>query len=165
MEEKQWQDMIHSYLACIAFVDAQVGRLLDALDASRYAENTLVILWSDHGYHMGEKNAFQKHTVWERSSRAPMIIAGPGVTAGQRCDRVVSLLDIYPTLVDLCAPRQSEVRRTKPAASGEGPSGSVALPGAHQLPGKPPRPANRIPSLHPLREWQRGTLRPRPRST
>ncbi|TWU39574.1 sulfatase [Novipirellula artificiosorum] len=103
MEEEQWQDMIHSYLACISFVDAQVGRVLDALDASPYADNTLVILWSDHGYHMGEKNTFQKHTVWERSSRTPMIIAGPGVTAGQRCDRVVSLLDIYPTLVDLCS--------------------------------------------------------------
>lgn len=103
VEENKWQDMIHSYLACISFVDAQVGRVLDALDASRYADNTVVILWSDHGYHMGEKNTFQKHTVWERSSRTPLIIAGPGVTGGQRCDRVVSLLDLYPTLVDLCA--------------------------------------------------------------
>lgn len=103
LENKQWQDMIHNYLACISFVDAQVGRVLDALDDSRYADNTLVILWSDHGYHMGEKNTFQKHTVWDRSSRSPMIIAGPGVTAGQRCARVVSLLDIYPTLTDLCS--------------------------------------------------------------
>lgn len=109
LQEKQWQDVIHNYLACISFVDAQVGRVLDALDASPYADNTLVILWSDHGYHLGEKNTFQKHTTWDRSSRAPMVIAGPGVAVGQRCNRVVSLLDIYPTLVDLCSLPSNDV--------------------------------------------------------
>ena len=105
-EEKQWRKIIQSYYASITFADAKVGLVLDALEASPYRDNTIVILWSDHGYHMGEKNTFQKHTLWERSASAPMIISLPKSMGGEkyvgRSDRVVSLIDIYPTLVDLC---------------------------------------------------------------
>lgn len=98
----QWRSILHAYLACISFADHQVGRVLDALNASPYRDNTIIVLWSDHGYHMGEKNTFQKHSLWERSSHVPLVIAGPGQQAGRRCDRVVSLLDLYPTLLDMC---------------------------------------------------------------
>lgn len=103
IENNQWRNILHAYLACISFADHQVGKVLDALDASPHKDNTIIVLWSDHGYHMGEKNTFQKHSLWERSSHVPLVFAGPGVTAGWRCDRVVSLLDIYPTLVEMCA--------------------------------------------------------------
>lgn len=78
-----------------------MGRVLDALEKSPHRDNTIVVLWSDHGYHMGEKNTFQKQSLWERSSHVPLLIAGQRMKPG-RCDRVVSLLDIYPTLLDIC---------------------------------------------------------------
>ncbi len=102
IENQQWRSIVHAYLACISFSDHQVGRVLDALDRSDYKDNTIVVLWSDHGYHMGEKNTFQKQSLWERSSHVPLVIAGPNVPAPRRCDRVVSLLDLYPTLVEMC---------------------------------------------------------------
>lgn len=102
IENNQWRNLLHAYLACISFADHQVGKVLDALDASPYKDNTIIVLWSDHGYHMGEKNTFQKQSLWERSSHVPLIFAGPGIKKGQRCNRVVSLLDIYPTLVEIC---------------------------------------------------------------
>jgi arylsulfatase A-like enzyme len=101
IENDQWRNILHAYLACTSFVDHQVGRVLKALEASPYRDNTIVVLFSDNGYHLGEKNTFQKETLWERSSRVPLIIAGPEVEVG-RSDRVVSLLDLYPTLLDLC---------------------------------------------------------------
>ena len=97
----QWPEMVQAYLACVSFVDHYVGEVLDALDRSPYADNTIVMLWSDHGYHLGEKGLFKKVTLWERSTHVPLVIAGPGLPEGQACDQVVSLLDIYPTLVDL----------------------------------------------------------------
>ena len=106
VESKQWKHIVQSYLASITFVDSKVGQVLDALEASSHRDNTIVVLWSDHGYHLGEKNTFQKHTLWERSAKVPLIIKLPPSLAGQmkkgRCDRVVSLTDLYPTLVDLC---------------------------------------------------------------
>jgi arylsulfatase A-like enzyme len=101
IENDQWRDIVHAYLACISFADHQVGRVIEALDNSPYKDNTIIVLWSDHGYHMGEKNTFQKQSLWERSSHVPMIVTGPRVKPGQRCDRIVSLLDIYPTLVEM----------------------------------------------------------------
>ena len=98
----QWRNILHAYLANVSYVDAQIGRVLDALDSSPYASNTIVVLWGDHGYHLGEKNLFQKNTIWNRSAVTPLIIKAPGMAAGAKCDRVVSLLDIYPTLLDLC---------------------------------------------------------------
>ncbi|BDS07547.1 hypothetical protein NT6N_25870 [Oceaniferula spumae] len=105
-DENTWRDIIHAYMASITFADAKVGLVLDALEASPYRDNTIVILWSDHGYHMGEKNTFQKHTLWDRSAVAPLIIKAPKSVLKTKqtgsCDRVVSMVDLYPTLVDLC---------------------------------------------------------------
>lgn len=105
-ENNQWKHIVQSYLASISFVDSKVGQVLDALEASSYRENTIVVLWSDHGYHLGEKNTFQKHTLWERSAKVPLIIKVPPSLDDQlkkgRCDAAVGLIDLYPTLLDLC---------------------------------------------------------------
>ena len=100
-ESGQLKPMVRAYLASISFVDRQVGRLIDALEESGLAENTLIVLWSDHGYHLGEKAISGKNTLWERSTRVPLLFAGPGVSAGAVVERPVELLDIYPTLVEL----------------------------------------------------------------
>lgn len=101
IENEEWANIVRAYLACISFVDHQVGRVLDALDASPYANNTVIVLWSDHGYHIGEKGLFKKVTLWERSTKVPLMFAGPGVPAGQVVNQPTQLLDIYPTLLAL----------------------------------------------------------------
>jgi len=100
-EEGEWKNIVRSYLASTSFVDSQVGRILDALEANGLADDTLVVLWSDHGYHLGEKSISGKNTLWDRSTRVPPVFAGPGVAAGAECTRPAELLDIYPTLVEL----------------------------------------------------------------
>jgi arylsulfatase A-like enzyme len=97
----QWCHLVRSYLACTSFVDAQIGRLLDALDESGHTNDTIVVVWSDHGWHLGEKGITGKNTLWERSTRVPLILAGHGVKPGQRCTQPVELLDLYPTLIEL----------------------------------------------------------------
>jgi arylsulfatase A-like enzyme len=101
--DEGWRRWLQAYLACVAFADAQVGRVLDALEQSKYAKNTIVIVTSDHGFHMGEKDQIFKRSVWEESTRVPMIIRMPdGRNKGQECLHPVGLIDLYPTLVDLC---------------------------------------------------------------
>ena len=101
-ETGRWHDAVVAYLASISFVDSQIGRLLDALEASPYAGDTIVVLWSDHGFHLGEKERWRKFTLWEPSTRVPLIWYAPRVTKpGTRSDQPVSLLDVYPTLVEL----------------------------------------------------------------
>ena len=129
-ENNQWRSLVRSYLACTSFVDAQVGRLLTALDETGVADNTIVVLWSDHGWHLGEKGISGKNTLWDRGTKVPLIIAGPGVKGGQRCMQPAELLDIYPTLIELTglpkrdllegislAPqlRDASTKRTRPA--------------------------------------------------
>jgi arylsulfatase A-like enzyme len=97
----EWRHLVRSYLACISFADAQIGRVLDALDASGKADNTIVVLWSDHGWHLGEKGMTGKLTLWERSTRVALMFAGPGVAKG-KCVRPAELLDIFPTLAEMC---------------------------------------------------------------
>ena len=104
------KDAIHGYLACMSYADAMMGRVLDALASSPYADNTIVVFWSDHGYHHGEKGDWGKHTLWERTSNVPFIWAGPGVARGAKTDVSVSLIDMYPTFVEMCGlsqPHQS----------------------------------------------------------
>ena len=101
-EANQWKNLVRSYLACTSFVDNQVGRVLEALDREEHADDTVIVLWSDHGWHLGEKLITGKNTLWDRSARVPLIFAGPGVAAGAKCARPAELLDIYPTLVELC---------------------------------------------------------------
>jgi len=99
----KYRQAVQAYLASISFADALVGRLLDALERSDYARNTIVVLWSDHGWHLGEKGTWHKRTLWERATHVPFFIAAPEVTSpGSTCKRPVNLIDIYPTLVELC---------------------------------------------------------------
>ncbi len=98
-----WAHAVQGYLATIAFLDDQVGRVLDALENGPHAENTIVIFWGDHGWHLGEKQHWRKFSLWEEATRAPLIISVPGLTkAGTRCDAPVDFMNIYPTLADLC---------------------------------------------------------------
>ena len=97
-----WRYAVQAYLASIAFADGQVGRLIKALDESRYAKNTIIVLWGDHGWHLGEKQHWRKFALWEEACRAPLMIVAPGVTkAGSRCGRTVDFVDLYPTLCEL----------------------------------------------------------------
>ena len=119
---KQFKLCVQAYLACTAFVDYQVGRVLQALDASPHAANTLIVLFSDHGYHLGEKNRVSKHSLWEEATRVPMMIVRPGESNSRNCEQPVGLIDIYPTLTDLCAlPAVStnEGRSLKPLLEGD----------------------------------------------
>lgn len=98
-----WKKAVQAYMASMSFADAQVGYLIDALEASRFADNTIVVLWSDHGFHLGEKGTWEKFTLWEEAGRLPLIIKAPGLTTPRsRCGEPVSLLDLYPTLAELC---------------------------------------------------------------
>ncbi len=98
----EWRKAVAGYLACINYADSNVGRVLQALDNGPHADNTIIVLWSDHGWQLGEKQQWRKFTLWERSARVVMMLAGPGVGARNRkSGRTVELLDLYPTLVDL----------------------------------------------------------------
>ncbi|MDP6047057.1 MAG: sulfatase-like hydrolase/transferase, partial [Phycisphaerae bacterium] len=100
-ENNEWKPLVQSYLACVSFVDAQVGKVLKALDKSPYKDNTYIVLFSDHGFHLGEKERWAKRSLWEDGTRTPMIIVGPGLAKGVKCDQPAQLLDIYPTLLEL----------------------------------------------------------------
>lgn len=104
----QWEEAVKGYLACTTFVDSQIGRLLDALENSRHRDNTMIVLFSDHGWHLGEKQHWGKWTGWERSTRVPLVIVLPNgqtmlpETGAKSCDVPVSLIDLHPTLTELC---------------------------------------------------------------
>lgn len=107
----QWKQAIQGYLASIHFADAMLGRVLDSLEKGPNKDNTIVVLWSDHGWHLGEKQHWQKFSAWRVCSRVPLMIKIPkgiskalpaGLSAGSRCDQPVSLLSLFPTLTDLC---------------------------------------------------------------
>ena len=101
IENGEWRNIVQAYLACISFVDHQVGIVLEALENSEYKENTIVVLWSDHGYEIGEKGSFGKHTLWSESTRVPLIFKLPGTLITGKIQQPVELLDIYPTLLDM----------------------------------------------------------------
>jgi arylsulfatase A-like enzyme len=96
------KDALHGYLASISFADAMLGRLLDALESSSYSDNTIVVFWSDQGFHHGEKGHWGKHTLWQRTTQVPFIWAGKGIAKNAKVETPVSLIDIYPSLVELC---------------------------------------------------------------
>lgn len=99
----RWKEAVQAYLATIAYLDMNVGRVLDALDKSPHRDNTIVVLWGDHGWHLGEKSHWRKFALWEEATRAPLIWIAPGVTQPNgRCERTVDFMSIYPTLCDLC---------------------------------------------------------------
>ncbi|WP_422083600.1 sulfatase [Ulvibacterium sp.] len=102
MENDEWKPLVQSYLACVSFVDEQVGRVIHALDNGDYGNNTYVVLFSDHGFHIGEKERHAKRSLWEDGTRVPLLIIGPGIPEGKVCNKPVQLMDIYPTLLELC---------------------------------------------------------------
>ncbi|HUW91589.1 MAG TPA: sulfatase [Bacteroidales bacterium] len=97
------KEAIRAYLACITFADAQLGAILDALEKSDYSKNTIIVFWSDHGWHFGTKEHWHKQTLWEECTRIPFIIKVPGLThENSICDRTVDMVNVYPTLLSLC---------------------------------------------------------------
>ena len=102
VQSGRWKEAIQAYLASISYLDGQVGRVLQALEDSEHRENTIICLWGDHGWHLGEKQHWRKFALWEEATRAPLIWVAPGVTkAGGVCDRAVDFMSIYPTLCEL----------------------------------------------------------------
>lgn len=99
---EQQLELIHGYYACVSFIDAQVGKLLDALEASGEADETVIVLWGDHGFHLGDQGMFCKHTNYEQATRSPLIVAAPGVGApGVVSGAPVEFVDVFPTVTDL----------------------------------------------------------------
>lgn len=121
LSEQDLQKSLQAYVASVSLVDAQVGRLLDALDELQLTESTMIVFWSDHGYHLGEHHLWQKRTLFDQSARAPVIIAGAGVSAkGEVSQRVVEFIDLYPTVADAVlgeVPKQQQGRSLKPLLS------------------------------------------------
>jgi arylsulfatase A-like enzyme len=102
LKSGRWKDAVQGYLAAITFCDAMIGRLMDGFEKSPYKDNTIVMLWSDHGWHLGEKQHWRKFALWEESTRAPFLMTVPGMTKpGSVCDRTIDFMSIYPTLCDL----------------------------------------------------------------
>ena len=137
-----WREAVRHYQAAATFADAQIGRLLDALDASPAGRHTIVVLWSDHGYQLGEKDSWEKFTLWEKATHVPFIVVAPGLApAGATCARPVSLLDLYPTLLELAglpAPAGLEGRSLvpllrQPSAAWDRPAVMTYLRGNHAV--------------------------------
>jgi arylsulfatase A-like enzyme len=103
VREGKWREAVRAYLAAISFADAMIGRLVSALEKSRHAADTVLVVWSDNGWHLGEKKHWHKSTLWQRSTHVPLILRAPGQrAAGRARKQPASLLDLYPTLVELC---------------------------------------------------------------
>jgi arylsulfatase A-like enzyme len=141
VREGKWREAVRAYLASISFADTMVGLILSSLAKSAYAGNTIIVFWSDNGWHLGEKQHWHKSTLWQRSTHVPMIIAGPGVREpGKDRSQPVNLLDLYPTLVEMCGlPHRSELEGTSlvpllrnPGAKSN-PTVSTYLPGNHAV--------------------------------
>ena len=103
VKQDEWKRAVQAYLAASSFVDAQIGRLLDAAERRVSKRELIIVLWSDHGWNLGEKEHWQKFALWEDTTRVPLIVAVPGISEpGSRCEQPVDLLNLYPTLIDLC---------------------------------------------------------------
>lgn len=101
-ENELFEEVTQAYLACVSYADACVGVILDGLRNSNYADNTIVIIWGDHGWHLGEKLRYRKATPWSEATRLPLIIRTPSMNELTKCDRPVNLIDLFPTLIDYC---------------------------------------------------------------
>ena len=103
LQSGRWKEAVQAYLATVAYCDMNLGRLLDAFDKSAYRDNTIIVLWGDHGWHLGEKSHWRKFALWEEATRAPLMWVVPGLTKpGTLSDRTVDFMSIFPTLTDLC---------------------------------------------------------------
>ncbi|MCP4787684.1 MAG: sulfatase-like hydrolase/transferase [Fuerstiella sp.] len=145
-DSKLLREMHHGHLAAISYLDAQVGRVLDELDTLGLRKNTIIVFWSDHGLHLGEHGLTRKTTAFELDAHVPLIIAAPGQKPGQRTDALVELLDIYPTLANLCGLKApAEVEGVPLTALLHDPAGNVKpvaltqTPRPNYLRGKQPK--------------------------
>ncbi|MEC3908801.1 sulfatase [Tamlana sp. 2201CG12-4] len=102
IKEDKWKNMVRAYLASMAFVDYQLGKVLTALEESKYKDNTIIVLWSDHGYHLGEKGRTCKHSLWRPATNVPLVFAGPNIKKSSTTNQAVGLIDLYPTLLEMC---------------------------------------------------------------
>lgn len=119
----EWKNIVRAYMACVSFVDHCVGQILNALEEGPHAENTIVVLWSDHGYRLGEKGTFAKQCLWNVATQVPMMISGPELPQNVSIDAPTELLSIYPTLLELCGlpPNpENEGRSLTPLMENEG---------------------------------------------
>jgi len=118
--DREWSELFRAYCAGTSFMDAQLGRVLDALDKNKLWDRTLVIFVGDHGYHTGERKWWNKNTLFERSCRAPLVIAAPGLKGGQTSRSLVEFVDLYPTVADFCGlklPHQTAGTNLKPVSA------------------------------------------------
>jgi arylsulfatase A-like enzyme len=119
------EDAVIGYLASISFADAMLGRVLDALEASPGKDNTIIVFWSDQGFHHGEKMHWGKHTLWQRTSHVPFIWAGKGIPENRKVETTVSLIDMFPTFIELCGlPEVKNIEGVSLVPSLKKPSGS-----------------------------------------
>lgn len=102
------KELIHGYMACVSYIDAQLGKLLDELERLKLTDHTVIVLWGDHGYHLGDHTLWCKHSNFEQATRIPLIFSGPGVAKGKKVSNPVELIDLFPTLFDLVGVKQSE---------------------------------------------------------
>jgi iduronate 2-sulfatase len=117
LTDEQTRTLIHAYRACVSYVDAQLGRILEELDKQGLRENTLIVLWGDHGWKLGEYGDWCKHTNFELDTHVPLIFSGAGVTKNDRCKAVVEYIDMFPTIAQWCgfaAPHSCEGRSLMP---------------------------------------------------
>ena len=138
----KWKDAVQGYLAACAYTDMNIGRLMEAFDKSAYKDNTIIVFWGDHGWHLGEKEHWRKFTLWEEAARAPLIWIAPGVTKpNSLCERTVDFMSLFPTLTDLCGiPTPSHVEGTSiksllldPSAPWDKPAHTTYLFGNHGI--------------------------------
>ena len=101
LDEAKQRELVHGYMACVSYVDAQLGKVLDELDRLKLTDNTVIVLWGDHGYHLGDHTLWNKHSNFEQATRIPLIFSGPGVTKGEKIANPVELIDVFPTLFEL----------------------------------------------------------------
>jgi arylsulfatase A-like enzyme len=142
VQQGLWRDRVRAYLASVSFMDAQIGRLLDALDQSKFRDNTIIVFVSDHGWHLGEKQHWAKSALWRQATRVPFIWVAPGLTKPATvCDRAVDLACIFPTLCELAGvpiPKHAEGISIKPLlqnpkAKWEQPAITTHLRGNHAI--------------------------------
>ncbi|NUP99417.1 MAG: sulfatase, partial [Armatimonadetes bacterium] len=100
-DEARLRRLTHGYYACTSYTDANLGKILDELDRQKLTERTIIMLWSDHGFHLGENQSFGKHTCFEMATHSPLIVAAPGLTPGQRCGALTEYVDLFPTICEL----------------------------------------------------------------
>ena len=162
---REWDHAVQAYLASTAFADHCLGMVLDALDASPHKDNTIIVLFADHGFHLGEKQRWAKRTIWEDGTRVPLIVSAPDYKAGQRTTKPAQLLDIFPTLLDLAGPARGRRAGREFAGPIDEESGSrlaahrVVVIRSGQL-----CSAFRTRPIHSVSGWFRGTVRSPQRS-